>query len=521
MKKYFIVLLSFVMFFTIFTVTANNVLADNKEQTVCDGVYVNDIHLGGKTKQEAEQMLGQYIQDIENKEIELTTEKGSLTTTMKDLGFKCEPYDYIEKALEVGKSGNLIKRYKELKDIEHNSLVYNLEFSIEKANIQQLVEMIATEYDMPSKNASISRANGQFIITNHEIGRKLLVDESVEKVYTAVTEKIDDTKLSVGLVTMEDIPLYTTETFQKVKDVLGTFTTTYETSSSSRATNLSNGSKLINGTVLLPGEVLSCYELLNPFTEENGYMTAGAYQNGVVIDSVGGGVCQVSSTLYNAVLFAELEIVERFPHSMTVSYVGLSRDAAIAGTYKDFKFRNNTQAPLYIETYTVGKSITFNIYGEETRSKTRTLSFISEEIETTPPPEDVVTKDPTLPDGQRKVTQAAHYGHKAKCFKVVYDNGVEVERIQINSSNYSASPAYVTLGTKKAETTTEATTENTDTATDKPSNDGKNNDTAKNNNDNKKDQTTQPTTEQVTEPEDNEYDIIEGEPVIDGDEIQE
>lgn len=102
------------------------------------------------------------------------------------------------------------------------------------------------------------------------------------------------------------------------------------------------------------------YETVAPFTAENGYAMAGSYLNGEVVDSMGGGICQVSTTLYNAVLRAELEVVERSPHSMTVHYVELSEDAAIAGTYKDFKFKNSTDYPIYIEGYTTSvKKITF------------------------------------------------------------------------------------------------------------------------------------------------------------------
>ena len=93
--------------------------------------------------------------------------------------------------------------------------------------------------------------------------------------------------------------------------------------------------------VLYPGDTFSAYEVVSPFTEENGYYMAGSYLNGKVVDSLGGGICQVSTTLYNAVLLAELEIVERAPHSMIVNYVEPSSDAAIAGTYKDFKFKND------------------------------------------------------------------------------------------------------------------------------------------------------------------------------------
>ncbi len=165
-------------------------------------------------------------------------------------------------------------------------------------------------------------------------------------------------------------------------------------------------------------------------------------------DSLGGGVCQVSTTLYNAVLRAELEIAERSPHSMVVSYVEPSMDAAIAGDYKDFKFKNNTDVPVYIQGGTYGGTISFTIFGEETRSSDRKIRFESEVTDTIQPGADKVTYDKTKPESYMTVTQEAHTGYKAKLWKIVTENGKE-KKTQINSSTYSASPRYVTKGSMK------------------------------------------------------------------------
>ena len=167
----------------------------------------------------------------------------------------------------------------------------------------------------------------------------------------------------------------TKEKAARCKDKIGTFRTTYNAGNVSRSRNLDNAARLVNGNVIKPGETFSVHDAISPLTEDNGYYAAPSYSNGEVVDSIGGGVCQVSTTLYNAVLKAELEVVERSPHSMVVTYVKPSMDAAIAGDYKDFKFKNNTDVPLYIEGGTTGGTIYFNIYGEETRSKNRKVTF--------------------------------------------------------------------------------------------------------------------------------------------------
>ena len=121
---------------------------------------------------------------------------------------------------------------------------------------------------------------------------------------------------------------------------------------------------------------------MRPYTKENGFAEAGAYQNGKVIQSMGGGICQVSSTLYNAVILAELGVEQRQPHSMLVDYVQPSMDAAIAGDYKDMKLKNTTETPIYIEGYVSGGYVTFTIYGKETRPENRTIKFVSETLST-------------------------------------------------------------------------------------------------------------------------------------------
>ena len=124
---------------------------------------------------------------------------------------------------------------------------------------------------------------------------------------------------------------------------------------------------VVDGLVVYPGETISVSEAIGPTTAENGYYPAGSYENGTTVETYGGGICQVSTTLYNAVIRAELEIVTRAAHSMIVSYVEPSMDAAIADGIKDLQFKNNQETPIYIEGYTSGGIIYFNIYGKETR----------------------------------------------------------------------------------------------------------------------------------------------------------
>ena len=187
-------------------------------------------------------------------------------------------------------------------------------------------------------------------------------------------------------------------------------------------------------------------DLVTPFTEENGYQMAPSYANGEVVNSLGGGICQVSTTLYLAVIRAELEVTERYNHSMSVAYVKPSMDAAIAEGSKDFKFVNNLDAPVYIEGYAGGGTISFAIYGEEYRPAGRTVTYDSETIETIQP-QTMLTADTESNLGSIQQTQSGHTGYRAKLWKVVTENGQET-REEVNSSYYQMTPNKYKVGVK-------------------------------------------------------------------------
>jgi hypothetical protein len=257
----------------------------------------------------------------------------------------------------------------------------------------------------------------------------------------------DGTENEISLVVNEIEPRGTKEELAAVQDLLGSFSTDFSSSADGRKTNVSNGCSKINGTLLYPGDTFSVYDTISPFTEENGYATASAYANGKVVDSIGGGICQVSTTLYNAIIRAELQVTMRYNHSMLVTYVDPSDDAAIASGLKDFQFVNNLDDPVYIEGYCSGGVITMNVYGRETRPSNRKISFESE-ILSQVDPQVSYTLSNEYDAGYWKVMQSEHRGTEARLWKIVTVDGVEESREVFNNSSYRESPKEVTIGTK-------------------------------------------------------------------------
>jgi len=416
--------------------------------TIADGVFIDDIDMSGMTISEAVAAVDEYITATSQCTIRLNIDSNWVEVKASDLGLSCANDEVVEEAFEYGKNGNYVQKYKIMKDLQNEPHVFDLIFEVKEDKVRSVVEEKCTVYNMEATDASIRKEGDGFEIIPGKAGIKLDVEASVDAIMDYIGGEWECRSGAVDLVCEVDQPQGTEEDFEKVKDVLGTFTTSFSSSGANRTKNVTTGVEKINGTLLFPGEALSVYELTNPFTEENGYATATAYENGMEVDSVGGGICQVSTTLYNAALKAELEIVERYNHSMIVGYVDPSMDAAIAGTFKDLKIKNNTDAPVYIEGKVADKKATFTIYGQETRAENRKVTYKSEVLEVTnPEPALVYIADKTQPIGYMKRTQGVHTGYKAQLWKIVTVDGVEESREVINKSTYKAVPAYCSVGT--------------------------------------------------------------------------
>lgn len=416
---------------------------------ILDNIYIGDVAVGGMSGEEAKQAVENYVDEIQNTRFTLTVNDKSMTATAKQLGVDWENTGVVEEAVMIGKSGSLITRYKDKKDLEHEPKKLEITFGTKEEDIEKYLSANADKVNQEAVDGGLVRENGSFKITGGDEGIAVNVTKSAKAIADYIANDWDTKEASIALSADVVQPRGSKEQLSKVKDVLGTFSTDYSSSSSGRAMNVSNGCSRINGALLYPGDVFSVYEAVSPFDAEHGYALAGSYENGTVVETYGGGICQVSTTLYNAVIRAELKINERYAHSMIVNYVKPSMDAAIAGTVKDLKFENNTEAPIYIEGVTGGGVITFTIYGEETRSPKREVIFESEIVSENNPPVQIQGSS-SYNVGYVSVQQSAHVGKVARLWKIVKEDGVEKSREEFNNSNYRASPKIIVVGTNTA-----------------------------------------------------------------------
>ncbi|MDO4189199.1 MAG: VanW family protein [Lachnospiraceae bacterium] len=423
-----------------------------------DGVYIGDVNVSGMSYRQAVKAVNDYVNTLSDRTITLNSVNDNQSVyTLGELGISWANTDAAVDAISLGKGGNLIAQYKAICDLKNNPKKYDLQLEYDREKVAGVVEAEAEKSNIKPTNAVVERVDGHFQIKSQgNNGVEVNIAKSVSDIIAAL-DSWDKGELSVNLVTDVTKSNLDEEALSQMTDILGSYTTSFKSSSADRTGNVRTGCKHINGTILYPGEQFSAYGTVSPFTEDNGYFMAGSYLNGMVVESLGGGICQVSSTLYNAVIRAELQVDERSPHSMVVTYVDLSSDAAIAGTYKDFKFTNNTEYPIYIEGYTTeDKKITFNIYGKDTRPSNRSVTFESVETSKTEPEGEKIIADSSHPVGFIS-TQSAHIGYTGELWKIVKVDGVETERLKINKSTYHPSPRTATVGTGAADANVVAT----------------------------------------------------------------
>jgi vancomycin resistance protein YoaR len=246
-------------------------------------------------------------------------------------------------------------------------------------------------------------------------------------------------------------------------DLLGTFTTRYDAGNVSRTTNLAIACKKLNGQVIQPGEVFSYNKALGKRSVENGYKEAAVYVNGGVENGLGGGICQISSTLYNTVLFANLGIVERHQHSFTTSYVDPGRDATVVYGALDFKFKNTRKYPVKLEAYIKSGVATVSMYGikEDVEYNVKVVATVTETI---PCPVEK-TEDATMAEGVEKVISKGTNGCRSIAYKYVYDMaGNLVSKTQLSADYYGTIAKKVKVGTKQVEVPTTPSVPTTPTA---------------------------------------------------------
>ena len=426
---------------------------DSNTDKILPGIHVGEIDVAGLTSAEAEERVTKYVVERQDKYLTVLANGQSRQIRVGDLGFVWANPEAMRQAQYLGKSGNIIERYKFYKDAAIGSYTIPMTYSVVEDAVWSFAAQTAEQVNVSVSEPSLRmNEEGAFEVTEGHSGASLDEEASVGLIMDLLINKWDgqDVSLELPMVTVE--PSISNEAMYNVKDRLGSGQTDFRGSSENRVQNITNGVSKINGVILMPGEQFSLVDHFVPFSEENGYAAAPSYSSGEIVDSYGGGICQVSTTLYLALLEAELQIDERHNHSMLVGYIKPSMDAAIAEGNKDLKFTNNTDSPIYIHAVVNDTLIQVDIFGHQMHGEDHQVTYTSEVLNETPAT-DKISFDDSIKFGHIHQTDFGHLGTESRLIKTVTDGGVTTEEV-MNEDTYQMSPICYTVGTRGCDAST-------------------------------------------------------------------
>lgn len=407
------------------------------------GVFAGGADLGGLTKAEAEARLTEaFMTPLYEKHIRFTDGQTEIVCSLPELGTFYSVALAAESAYAWGRIGGFKQRYRAVSALNDEPVDVGVPYSVDPAVMDAAITKIANTCEKAPTDAALTLKAGKFAVSGENNGRRLDMDALMAALMPLV-ENGDGGTVHLSFETVP--PRFTAaELMKKATSLLGSYETPLEASDPNRLQNVKLAASRINGVVVMPGEVFSVAAHIKP--NDSAYLPAGTYLQGKVVDAVGGGVCQAVSTLYVALLYSELDIVERQNHSMPVSYMDYGFDATMAEGLIDLKFKNNTAYPVTLESNVSGNKLWVNVYGQETRPAERRLAFENELVTTVRPEAELITWDPSLTARERVVEVPERNGYTFRLYKLIYMNGELADRVLVNTSVYAPVRGQVRVG---------------------------------------------------------------------------
>ena len=429
------------------------IIVDHKtNQIVPDGTIINGVNLSGMSKKEATAILNNKFEEkadkfeltIKNKDQSWTFDKDDFTVNT-DIHTILDSSERREDYLEDGTArADLISQF------EKFGSSVNVAFNYMFVGLDEKIEEIIKTVEIEPENSTISfdpTSKKLFDITDSKSG--LRVDKA--KLYKDINDQfIASNSVTVELSFIEEIASITKEYNETLTQKVASFSTTVADSTGGRKHNVKLALEKFNGMILEPNQTISFNDITGPHDIENGYKVATVIYNGEFTDGVGGGICQASTTLYNALLLSGVEINEVHKHSLPVFYVPLALDAMVSEHTSDLRFTNTTENPMYIHTYSDKNSVTVEIYSKPSEYTYKTRS---ETIDTIKAQGDKVIKDTEGKYSSKVLFEGEYFrlsyskdGYEAKSYLQKYLNGNLIEEQEIRHEIYNPQRGVVIEG---------------------------------------------------------------------------
>lgn len=415
------------------------------EGRIINGVSIGGIRVGGMKVSEATDLLAEEIENLGEKKVVLLYQKRFLNIVLNSVGIKLDIAECIEKAYQIGRTGSFWGQMASRWRIYRHGYDMRPVFNNNRVSLNSFFHLLEAGIGVEPVR-SVVKVNKEGEISYSPSRTGLMIDQTAltHELENAAFQKDDST---IEIPIKKVVPPLTEDVIKKwgVDQVLGIFTTKYEVSHKDRVNNLLIASSAINNVIVYPGQIFSFNTWVGPRVTEVGYKEAPVVYLGKLIPGVGGGVCQVSSTLYNAVLLSNLKIVQRLNHSLPISYVPLARDATVVYDGVDLIIENTSQFPILIVSDVSPPYLTVAILGRKTGWKKVELET---KVVETYPYQTKTTPDPTLTKGSKQKVLSGRKGVKAELWrKIEYLDG-SLKKELVNTSIYPAQPEEYKIGIK-------------------------------------------------------------------------
>ena len=415
--------------------------------TFVQGIYVDHVSIGGMTREEAENALkAQARQTDQSLWIRVHVNEHAFTMTPDEVPIRRNVSAVLDTAYAIGRQGSretigtgttpFDYRYAHLYHTGETKVQLFTSVTYDPENVRAFVRTVEQRVNQTAQDAQVATfdfSKRAFTFTDERVGARL----KTEELYRQITDALDRHAYTatINASTEPVMPGVTKAELMSTFTCVSSFTTQL-TNDKNRNTNIRLAAQAVNGTAIMPGETFSFNQATGQRTVEKGYQPAAAIAGGTTVDEVGGGVCQVSSTLFNAAAMANLAIVQRSPHAWPSNYVDAGRDATVNWPDLDFKFRNDKTTPVFIVAFCESNACTVEIYGAALDAGV-TIELITNVVSVTEPPQTpLYENNPDLPHGTNQVKIKARTGYDVETYQVFRQNGREIGRQLLCVSRY-------------------------------------------------------------------------------------
>jgi len=406
-------------------------------ETIYPGVKVAGMDLGGLTKAEAENKLAAIAEEKAGQPLTMRCDDKTVAATLGRIGWRMSADACAEQAYGFGREGNLFERLRDVISVRRKGVELHV-YVFSRRTATEFLRTAAKSINRPPTNARMTVDGGVISVIPEKPGLGLDIEKSLDRIVKA----IDAGAREINLVAAASPPEITAADFKGIDGVVASYSTTYKPWERDRTHNLRIACSEITGTLVTPNEVFSYNKVVGPRLKEYGYRDAPIFVEGQVEPGTGGGVCQVSTTVYNAALLADMKILRRSHHSRPVVYAPVGRDATVAYPALDLRFRNTSDTPIYIMASVEKRTVDVTILGRKEDGKKVQLASAGHRVFGAPVTRKV---QDSLPPGKPVIVRKGLAGHRVSTYRIVTLNGQVVKRELLSDDYYRPQPRIVAV----------------------------------------------------------------------------